>query len=253
METKHKFTTEEQVEFVRGLYTKCNEELEKIYSLHKENKDKLLKEIAFILLLYNINNNIMDLSYSEKSELKEKFGKLIVKYTGRQVKLTDSILTAILMFTVKDTFKFYGYKYTLEEVKDIVHRKYKGKLYTDRIKTNENNVGDYLYGKIDNFLDGKIDVNTINDDIEATYKTNKDNVVTLAETELSRSENIAFLLFAKSVGIAKVIRNEVLDDRICGDCEDIAGEIFDLEDAPSEMHPRCRGFNEIYYSNGVES
>ena len=140
MDKKNRFTEEGQVEFVRGLYTKCNEELEKIYSLHKENKDKLLKEIAFILLLFNINNNVMDLSYSETSEMQDKFEKLIVKFTGRQVKLTDGVITSILMFTVKDTLKFYGYKYTLEEVKDIVHKKYKGKLYNERIGNISNNL-----------------------------------------------------------------------------------------------------------------
>lgn len=252
METKVNFTKQEEIEFIRGLYSRCNKELQKVFSLHKENKDKLLQELALILLLYKINNNIMDLSYSEKSEIKKKFEKLIVKFTGRQVKLTISVITSILMFTVKDTFKFYGYKYTLEEVKDIVNRKYKGKFYNERIINNENKVADYFNDKVQRFVDGKIDVNTIKDDIDKTYKQNKDNIVTLGEAELSRSENLAFLLFAKSIGIAQVIRNEVLDRRTCDECEFIHNEVFNIEDAPDEIHPCCRGFNTILYSDRVE-
>ncbi|GEP65198.1 hypothetical protein CBE01nite_29660 [Clostridium beijerinckii] len=252
METKVNFTQQEEIEFIRGLYTKCNEDLDKVFMLHKENKDKLLQELALILLLYKINNNVMNLSYSEKSEIKEKFEKLIVKFTGRQVKLTDSVITSILILTVKNTFKFYGYKYTLEEVKDIVNRKYKGKFYNERIIRNENKVAAYLNDKVQRFINGNIDVNTIKDNIEKTYKQNKDNVITLAETELSRSENLAFLLFAKSIGIVEIIRNEVLDSRTCDECESIHNEVFNIEDAPDEIHPCCRGFNTILYSDRVE-
>ncbi|NSB12118.1 hypothetical protein [Clostridium beijerinckii] len=244
--SRNNYTEEEEIEFIKSLYDNCNLELEKVYNLNKENKDKLLQELALILLLYKIDNNVMDLTYSEKSEIKEKFEKLIVKFTGRQVKLTDSVITAILMFTVKSTFKFYGYKYTLKEVKDIVNRKFKGKVYNERIINNEQKIADYLYGKVDSFVDGNESVNTIHEDIEATYKQNKDNIVTLAETELNRTEGLAFLLFAKSIGVTKFIRNEVLDDRTCDECADLDGQIFDYENLIENVHPRCRGFNQIY-------
>jgi hypothetical protein len=249
---KFSFTEQEEVDFIESLYNSCGEELKKIYSLHKENKDKLLKEIAFIMLQYNISNNVMELDYTDKVALKDKLSKLIDSSYRKQENLTKAVITGILLSTVKSTWNFYGYKdYKKEDVEKVVNKKYKGKLFTTRIKNNENAISTYLYSKVSDFIDGKVDVNTINDDIQKTYKTNRDNVVTLGETELNRSENDAFIIYARSIGITKVVRNEVLDGRTCDECESIHGEVFNLEDAPDEIHPRCRGFNSPY-SDGVE-
>lgn len=249
---KTNFTEEEQMEFIKSLYNYCNEELKKIYDLHKENKDELLKQLAFILLLYKINGSIMDLSFSEKADIKAKFEKLIVKFTNKQINLTKSIITAILLKVAKDTFKFYGYKdYTKEDIEQLVNQKFKGKVFIKRIENNESEISDYINKKIQGFTNGDIDVNTINDDIEKAYKQNKTNVVTLAESEVNRVENLAFLIFAKSIGVTKVIRNEVLDSKTCSTCRSIDNKIYDINNAPNLIHPRCRGFNQIY-SYGVK-
>lgn len=249
---KFNFTEEEEVEFIESLYDKCNEEIKKIHSLQQENKDEILKELALILLIYKINNNVMELSYFDRIKLKDKFDKILIKFNIRQRKLTDAVITALLIFVAKKTFRFYGYKYTKEEINRIVNKKYKGKLYTERIINNENKISDYLNEKVNGFLYGKVDVNNINNEIEKAYKQDKDNIETLAETELSRVENLSFLIFAKSIGVKEVIRNEELDDRTCEECQEIDGVIYTLEDAPDSIHPRCRGFNTILYSNGVE-
>jgi hypothetical protein len=246
------FTKKEEEDFIKNLYDSCNEELKKIYDLQKENKDKLLQELAFILLLYKIKDNVMDLTVSEKNDINEKFEKFIVNFTNKQTTLSKSVITAILIKGIKDTFKFYNYDYSLKEVEKIVNTKHKGELYTTRIINNEQQIGDFLYSKISDFTDGNIDVNTIKDEIDKTYKQNKTNVLVLAETELNRSENQAFIKYAKANGIKKIVRNEILDSITCSVCEEIHGKIFDIDDCPDEIHPCCRGFNSPLYSEVVE-
>ncbi|OOP74149.1 hypothetical protein [Clostridium beijerinckii] len=247
----NKFTEQEELDFISNLYDNCNEQLKEILNLHKENKEKFLKELGLILLYYKINNNVMDLSVSEKNEIKNKLEILISKFTGKQIKLTLSIITAILFKTVKDTFKFYGYKYDSEEVEKIVNHKFKGEVYTKRIKNNEEDIANYLNKNVNDFVNGAIDVNTINLVIDKTYKQNKTNVLTLAETEVNRSENEAFLTFAKYINAVKVVRNELLDSKTCSECESIHGRVYNLSNAPDLIHPNCRGFNSLY-SDGVE-
>ena len=245
-------TEQEQAEFIESLYNYCNEEEKKIYDLHNENKEKLLQKVAFILLLYKINGNIMELSLSEKIKIKAELEKLIIKLTTKQISLTKRIITEMLFKIVKDTFDFYNYEnYTNKDIEKIVNEKYKGKTFIKRIEDNEENISNYLNKKVSDFVDGDIDVNTINDDVEKTYKQNKTNVITLAESEVNRAENIAFLVFAKSIGVTKVIRNEVLDSKTCDLCKNENNKIYDINKAPNLIHPRCRGFNQIY-SYGVK-
>lgn len=246
MQTKLNFTEEQETEFIKSLYDNCNEELKKIYDLQNENKDKLLKELALVLLLYTINNNILDLTRSEKEEIKAKFEKIIVKSTNKQIKLTTDVITLILINTIKDTFKFYEYtNYTKKDIENIVHRKYKGEVYTNRIEKNEKDIANYLNKKIKSFTEGDIDVNNIHEEIEKTYRQAKTNVLVLAETETNRTENDGFVLYAESLGATKFVRNEILDSRTCDECAGMDGNIYDIKDIFETVHPSCRGYNTL--------
>lgn len=247
MMDKNKHNKEEEIEFIQSLYDEANKKIEEIYKEHKSNKDELLKEIAFVLLLYKISDTIMKLNDTEKLKLNKKFLTIIKKFFNKQVKLTDKIITEILEETAKNTYEFYGGKYTQKDIEDIVNQKYKDKVYTQRIKDNENKIANQLNNDIKDFIDGNIDVNTIKDNIEETYSSNDYDVRRLTESEVNRTENIAFILLAKEAGVKKVIRHEVLDNKICLDCLAINGQPFDIDEAPDGgIHSFCRGWNSIY-------
>lgn len=247
MMDKNKHNKEEEIEFIRGLYDEANKKIEEIYAEHKSNKEELLKEIAFVLLLYKISDTIMKLNDTEKLKLNKKFLAIIKKFFNKQVKLTDKIITEILEETAKNTYEFYGGKYTQKNIEDIVNKKYKGEVYTQRIKDNENKIANKLSNNIKDLIDGNIDVNTIKDNIEETYSSNDYDVRRLTESEVNRTENVAFILLAKEAGIKKVYRHEVLDNKICLDCLAINGQPFDIDDAPDgAIHSFCRGWNSIY-------
>lgn len=247
MMDKDKHNKNEEIEFIRGLYDEANKRIEEIYAEHKSNKDELLKEIAFVLLLYKISGSIMKLNDIEKLKLNKKFLTTISKFFNKQVKLTYKIISGILKDTAQNTYDFYGGKYTQKDIEDIVSKKYKDKIYTQRIKDNENKIANKLNNDIQNFIDGNIDVNTIKDNIEETYSINDYDVRRLTESEVNRTENDSFIFIAKENGVKKIIRHEVLDDRICLDCMDIAEQVFDIDEAPDgAIHSFCRGWNSVY-------
>ncbi|AQS04030.1 hypothetical protein CLBEJ_37590 [Clostridium beijerinckii] len=247
MMDKNKHNKDDEIKFIKGLYDEANKKIEEIYKEHKSNKDKLLKEIAFVLLLYKINDSIMKLNDTEKLKLNKKFLAIISTFFNKQVKLTDKIITDILKETAINTYDFYGGKYTQKDIEDIVNKKYKGKVYTKRIQANENKIANNLNNDIQEFITGTIDVNTIKDKIEETYNINDYDVKRLTESEVNRTENDSFILLAKEAWIKIVYRHEILDDRICLDCEAISEQPFDIDEAPDgAIHANCRGWNSIY-------
>ncbi|MCI1478213.1 MAG: phage head morphogenesis protein [Clostridium beijerinckii] len=244
---KNNHNLDSEKEFIQGLYDEANKKIEEIYAEHKSNKDELLKEIAFVLLLYKISDSIMKLNDIEKLKLNKKFLIIIRKFFNKQVKLTNKVITEILEETAKTTFDFYGEKYTQKDIEDIVNQKYKDKVYIERITDNENKIANQLNNDIQEFIDGSIDVNTIKDNIEETYSTNDFDVRRLCESEVNRTENVAFILLAKEAGIKTIYRHEILDNKICLDCLAIDGQPFDIDNAPDgAIHSFCRGWNSMY-------
>ena len=134
----------------------------------------------------------------------------------------------------------------MKDVRKIIESNFKGKHFSERVWSNEQEVAKHLHKQINDFLNGKINVNQIKKDIEKTFNTSAYNSRRLVETEVNRCEDEAFRRFCKEVGAKKVVRNEVLDRKTCKECASIDGKVYDLDDAPGVVHPCCRGFNTIY-------
>ena len=99
---------------------------------------------------------------------------------------------------------------------------------------------------INDFLDGKINVNQIKNRINKTFNKGAYNAKRLVETEVARVEDEAFKRFCNETGVKKIKRNAILDTHTCSDCADYDGVIYDLDKAPTlPSHPNCRCFYEI--------
>ena len=247
MNKLNSYTEIEERDFIESLYDDANEQLEEIYSEQKKNKDNLLKELALVLLAYQISNNVMELSDDDKKKLNNNFLLLIAKFFKKQVKVTDKVITNILNNTAKNTYDFYGQKYKSKDIEDIINKKYKGEIYNKRIEKNENKIANKLNNDIKDFIEGIIDVNSIKGNIEETFSQNAYDVHRLAESEVNRTENDSFMKIAKANGVKKIIRHEVLDNKICLECLAISEKTFDIDKAPDgAIHSFCRGWNSIY-------
>lgn len=240
-----KLTKEEL--FIESLYKSAEVQLKKIYRFKKVNRDKILQEVANVLLTYTITNDVMVMDRTTINKEYKKMSKLIISISKGEAASQEKIIEELLSTVVKETFSFYNYNKGIKDVKKIIERNFKGKHFSERVWDNEKEVANYLHKKVQNFLKGNVNVNQIRKDIEKTFNTSAYNAKRLAETEVNRCEDEAFRRFCKEVGVVKVKRNEVLDKRTCKECADLDGKIYNLDDAPGVVHPLCRGFNTIEY------
>lgn len=232
--------------FIEDLYEEANEDLKEVHKEQKESMDELLQEIAIIMLTYTVLDGLMSMKQNDKDKIYKKLSKLIIanyKSTGRK---EIEVLNNILESTVNKTFKFYSYNAKLKDVKKIIANNFKGKHFSERVWSNEQEVAKHLHKQVNEFLNGKINVNKIKKDIEKTFNTSAYNSKRLVETEVSRCQNEAFISFCKETGVKKIKRNETLDSKTCEECRSLHGKIYDLDKAPGIIHPMCRGFNEVY-------
>lgn len=237
---------DKELEFIESLYDEADDQIKEVYKEQKKNRDELLQEIAMIMLVYTVLDSLMSLSRVDKIKEYNKMSMLIKKAIKGEAKLQVSVIENILTNTVNKTFKFYSYNASLKDVRKIIEANFKGKHFSERVWENEENVAKLLHKQINDFLDGKINVNQIKKEIEKTFNNGAYNTKRLVETEVARCEDEAFRRFCKETGVIKVKRNEVLDSKTCEECAKLDGIIFDLDDAPGVVHPCCRGFNEIY-------
>lgn len=236
----------DEEKFIKSLYEEADEDLKEVYRQQRESRNDILQEIAMIMLTYNVLEQIMSINRTDKEKLYKKLSNLIViAYETIGAKEIE-ILNSILESTVKKTFEFYSYNAELKTVKKIVEDNFKGKVFSERVWENQDEVSKRLHLQIKNFLDGKINVNQIKKDIEKTFNTSAYNAKRLVTTEVNRCQNEAFISFCKETGVKKIKRNETLDSKTCEKCRSFHGKIFDLDKAPGIIHPMCRGFNEVY-------
>ena len=243
-----KKTDEEK--FMDDLYNDANEELKKVYKEQKDYRSNILKEIAQVILSYNVLDLFMNINNSSKKKLHNKFTNLIVSGIKSVAKKEIGVLNNVLESTVKKTFKFYSYNSNLKDVRKIIDSNFKEKKFSERVWDNQEEVAKRLEFQIKRFLDGKINVNQIKRDIEKTFNANAYNSKRLVETEVARASSKAFDRFCKETGVKKVKYNATLDSNICQHCSNDHGKVFNLKDKiETPRHPLCRCFYTIEDDN----
>jgi len=239
------YTDKEELDFIASLYNEADKQIKEVYQEQKDNRDELLKQLAAIMLAYTILNDLMKLSIKDKKKEYNRLSKMVIKYAQAQGATQNKVIEDILSSTINKTFDFYSYNADLKDVKKIIENNFKGKHFSSRVWTKEEDVANVLHKQVNDFLNGKVNVNQIKKNIEKTYNTNAYNAKRLVETEINRVEDEAFKRFCRETNVKKVTRNEVLDMATCSECEGLNGIIYDLVDAPGVVHPLCRGFNTI--------
>lgn len=232
--------------FIESLYNEAGEELKEVYEQQKESRDNILIEIAMIMLTYTVIDGIMDIKKKDRYKLYKRLSGLIITNYKNISNKEVEVLNNILESTVKKTFNFYNYNFNLNEVKTIIQNNFKGKHFSERVWSNEQEVAEYLHQQVNNFLNGKINVNQIKKYIEKTFNTNAYNSKRLVETEVSRCSSNAFDRFCEETGVKKVRYNATLDNRLCNDCAQYHDKVYDIKNKiETPRHPLCRCFYTI--------
>lgn len=241
-----KISSKQLQEFIEQLYKNGDKELKTLFKHQVEIRGAILDEIANIMLIYTIENNVMNMSKVEQQKEMQKLSNIIKDYISADATMQISIISGILKNTVNDTYSFYSYNAKKKDVENIINENFKGKHFSSRVWDNEEEVARYLNKQIDNFLKGNISVNKIKKNIEATFNTSAYNAKRLTETEISRCQNKAFNKFGEEVGIRKVKYNAILDSKLCTDCEQYNGKVFDFNSKIElPRHPNCRCYYEV--------
>lgn len=236
----------DEEKFVEGLYEQANEQLKEVYKEQKEARNELLKEIAMIMLTYSILDGVMSVRKEDRDKAYKKISSLILINCNNIGKKQVNAINDILKSTVNKTFEFYNYNTNLKDVRKIIESNFKGKHFSERVWENENEVAKYLHKQVNNFLNGKINVNQIKKDIERTFNTSAYNVRRLVETEVNRCSSNAFDRFCEETGVKKVRYNATLDNRLCNDCAQYHDRLFNIKDKiETPRHPLCRCFYTI--------
>lgn len=236
----------DEEKFIESLYEEADESLKEIYRQQKESRDDILKEIAMIMLTYNVLDQTMNINRTDKEKLYKKLSSLIIIAYETVGEKEIEVLNIVLESTVKKTFEFYSYNAGLKNVKKIIEDNFKGKVFSERVWENQDEVSKKLHSQIKKFLDGKINVNQIKKDIEKTFNTSAYNAKRLVTTEVSRCQNEAFRKLCEETNVKKVKRNAILDSKTCDDCYPLNGRVYELKDMPQISHPMCRCFYEVY-------
>lgn len=236
----------DEEKFVEDLYEEANEQLKEVYKEQKEIRNELLQEIAMIMLTYTIIDGVMSVRKEDRDKAYKKISSLILINCNNIGKKQVNAINDILKSTVNKTFEFYNYNTNLKDVRKIIESNFKGKHFSERVWENENEVAKYLHKQVNNFLNGKINVNQIKKDIERTFNTSAYNAKRLVTTEVSRCQNEAFRKLCEETNVKKVKRNAILDSKTCDDCYPLNGRVYELKDIPQISHPMCRCFYEVY-------
>lgn len=242
----------EDEEFIKSLYDHADEKLKDIFKEQKANRDELLSEIANIMLTYTIINNVMKVAKNEIKNIYNSLSDLINNNSRTQAKNQANTIQNILTNTTSSTYNYYSYNAGLKDVQAIIDSNFKGKHFSDRVWNNESEVAKHLHKNVNDFLNGKVNVNQIKKDIEKTYNNSAYEVKRLTETEVNRCSRSAFDRFCFETGVKKVRYNATLDSKLCSDCGQYHDKVFDL-DSKIEVprHPLCRCFYTIDDNEGI--
>lgn len=243
---------DEELEFTESLYDEAEEQIKDVYREQKKSRDNLLQELALIMLTYTVLDGLMSLTSKDKNKEYNRLSNIIKTNYKATGEMQNGVITDILTKAVNNTFDFYSYNAGLKDVQEIIDKNFKGKHFSNRVWDNEKDTAEHLHKQVNNFLNGKVNVNQIKRYIEKTYNTSAYNAKRLVETEVNRCSSNAFDRFCKEVGVKKVRYNATLDSRLCSDCAQYNDKVFDFKDKIEvPRHPLCRCFYTIEEDESV--
>ena len=243
-----------KIKLTNEIYEKYSKQINEIARTQKKSVFTILDEIAKIMLEYNVKNEVMDISIQEKAKLKKQMNNLINDILKDEYKIEKDTITSNLINAAKDSYYSscyiygLGISYTLKPVKQnilnkIINKKIDGKTYSNRIWHNKNKVAKTLKKEINDFLNGKTDVNSISKNIKNRFDVNYNISDRLVRTEIAKVQCEANEVWANEHNIKKQLFCATLDRRTSKICQSLDGKVFNYDDSNKPippLHPNCR-------------
>ena len=236
------------------IYEKYSKQIDEVAKIQKKSKQTILDEIAMIILEYNVTNEAMDISISDKAKLKKQMNELINDVFKGEYESEKDVITNTLIDVAKDSYYSscyiygLGISYTLKPVKQnilnkIINKKIDDRTYSSRIWRNKNKVAKMIKKEVNDFLNGKTDINSISKNIKYRFDVNYNISDRLVRTEIAKVQCEANEVWAKEHNIKKQLFCATLDRRTSKICQSLDGKIYDFDDENKKippLHPNCR-------------
>lgn len=249
-----KFFIDNSIKLAEEIYKRADKELVKLLQVMKVDRETILKEIANIMLRYEVTDSTLNM---DKKAVQLEFSKIsatvseIIKreYEDEKRNIFKALITAGTdKYLVNSYLLSMGLDFNLkvvdnEKLKKIINTKIEGKNYSERIYDNKcNDVASRLRKDIYDYMNGKISVNDIMDQIKNDFNINGDATSRLFQTELSRVQEGANDIWQEDHNVKNVMYMATLDSLCCDDCAQYDGETYDVDNKPVDLpqHPNCR-------------
>lgn len=244
-------------EFTEKLYEEAEEQIKEVYKKQLENRDDLLKEIAMIMLGYEIIDNFMNLSRKDRAIEYSKIKNIIKEKFNGEVKHTNDVVKSILKDSTQKKYSYYvnnndntqkkhdyhGNKtLSKEELSKIINKKIEGMTFSDRILGKSKEIAEDVQKEIKDFIYGKVNVNQIKSQIIKKYNTNASNVERLVVDQIAKAHKEVVNIRFKEMGVKRIRYNARLC-RTCEECMQYHDKVYPIDDAPEvNRHIRCACF-----------
>lgn len=245
--------TEANIEINKLLFNVSDMDIKKLMYLQKKDRDKILNQVANIMLKYEIEEDTINLSNTEKMKINKEITNSIISIFKKQAEIESEDISNLLNNISKD--KYYlnsfnlslGLDFNLKKIDSktlnrIINKTIKGKNYSDRIWSNKNNIAKILQKEIKDFIEGKTSVNKINGILRDRFNQSAYVTKRLISNETARVMEESNSQWMDDLGVEYVMYMGTLDNHTCSDCGEHDGQVYKRGEEPVEtpVHVGCR-------------
>jgi SPP1 gp7 family putative phage head morphogenesis protein len=124
--------------------------------------------------------------------------------------------------------------------KQIVNADFKGANFSERIWNNKSKLREHIEkGVIDSVISGQSKDKAVRE-IKRSFGVGFNDADRIVRTETQRVLNDGQRQTYKDRGYSQVEWLVADDERLCNECMEIDGVIFNIDEVPAVLHPRCR-------------
>lgn len=231
-----------------------NLDVNSIYKNIKRDREIILDKISRVLLTYTVDNSKLVLSVGDRDKLYKDLSAIIDNLCKEEITTEKKLITKVLKESAKDRYGINNYILSLgmsfklkkiadKELDKIIKATVKGKNYSSRIWDNKNQIAKVLKSDIKKFLNGEIDVNSIEKKIKDRFNSNAYNSKRLVETEVARVMEESNNKWQEDRNIEYVMYCATLDNKTCDKCKQYDSKVYKKGEEPVKLpqHPldRC--------------
>lgn len=228
----------------------------KIATNIKATRAKVLAQVAQILLKVNVTGETLELSAIERQQLFKEIDEVLTGALKEEIKLEQEEVKQMLRGAAHDSYysksfvSAFDVSYNIKPVSDeklqsIVNTKIDGKLFSERIWANKNEVAQKVRREVVDFLSGKTNINKIADRIGKRFDSDYSASKRLAQNEICRVQTAANDEWATNHNIQWQLFTATLDAKTTHFCRVHDGKVYAIDDEakprpPETTHIGCR-------------